>query len=211
MAFIPVPFTAQIKLEGRLDRQQTINDLYFFQDGGMTTLELANLTANVWDWWNVSVVSRLSRDFSSVAAHARDLTTASGNVFDIGTGATIGGVDIESMSGNVAPCISFRTNIAGRAFRGRNYIPGIDVSAVDVNTLDPDWMDLMTTAYGLLGVGGSVLPTGFTWVVVSRFSGVDVNGKPVPRLEGISTTVTQALFADNTVDSQRRRLPGRGK
>jgi len=52
----------------------------------------------------------------------------------------------------------------------------------------------------------------FTWVVVSRFSGVDPDtGKPIPREAGVATPVLAPLVTDLTVDSQRRRLPGRGQ
>jgi hypothetical protein len=49
------------------------------------------------------------------------------------------------------------------------------------------------------------------WVVVSRFSGVDVNGDPIPRAAGVVNIITAVLAVDNTVDSQRRRLPHRGQ
>lgn len=211
MAFIPVANTVHVRLEGTLDRQQTINDLYFFQDGGITLPELQNLLANVWDWWNLSIVTLLSENFRSVAGHARDLTTQFGNAGDISTGTTNGGVAVESMSGNVAPCVSFRTGLSGRAFRGRNYIAGIPTSLVVLNTIDDGWAEDIIAAYSLLLPTGTVLPAGFSWVVVSRFSGTEPDGSPTPRLAGIATQVTTVLFTDKTVDSQRRRLPGRGR
>jgi len=69
----------------------------------------------------------------------------------------------------------------------------------------------MIAAYSQLLVGGAALPVGWEWVVVSRYSGTDVNDDPVPRVTGIATLVSNVLFTNNTVDSQRRRLPGRGK
>lgn len=211
MAFIPVPNTAQIRLEGRLDNQQTINDLYFFQDGGFTELELANLTANVFSWWNTSIVTLLNEGFSSLRASARDLTSPTGLSFETALGAAAGSVTGEAAPNNVAPAVSFRTGLAGRSFRGRNYVPGISNSDVVGNNIDAGWRDDILTGYSLLLPGGTVLPAGFIWVVVSRFSGVDVDGAPVPRLEGIVTTITAVIFTDTIVDSQRRRLPGRGK
>jgi hypothetical protein len=49
------------------------------------------------------------------------------------------------------------------------------------------------------------------WVVVSRFSGVDAEGHPIPRAAGVVNIITAVLAVDNTVDSQRRRLPHRGQ
>jgi hypothetical protein len=47
--------------------------------------------------------------------------------------------------------------------------------------------------------------------VASRFSGVDSNGKPIPRSEGIGTPITSVTVVDPIIDNQRRRLPGRGR
>jgi len=48
-------------------------------------------------------------------------------------------------------------------------------------------------------------------VVVSRFSGVDADGHPIPRTTGVSTLVASVAIVDPVIDSQRRRLPGRGQ
>lgn len=211
MAPVPVPNTAGVRLEGRLDNQQTINDLYFFQDGGFTLGELGNLVANLWDWWNVSIITVLNEGFSSLRATAKDLTSPTGIVYEIGTGATVGGVAGEAAPNNVDPAVSFRTSLGGRSFRGRNYIPGISNTHVSGNNIDAGWRASIIDGYNLLLPDGGALPEGWTWVVASRYSGVDLAGKPVPRLEGIVTTITSVLFTDTIVDSQRRRLPGRGK
>jgi len=44
------------------------------------------------------------------------------------------------------------------------------------------------------------------------FGGVDPDtGKPIPRAEGVTTPVQSVVITDTIVDSQRRRLPGRGR
>jgi len=45
---------------------------------------------------------------------------------------------------------------------------------------------------------------GIPFVVVSKKSG------GLPRAIGLSTPVQQSVIVDNILDSQRRRLPGRG-
>jgi hypothetical protein len=56
----------------------------------------------------------------------------------------------------------------------------------------------------------AVEPDGWDHVVVSRFSGVDEDGRPIPRVAGVSTVVLSYGVTDNNLDSQRRRLAGRG-
>jgi hypothetical protein len=71
----------------------------------------------------------------------------------------------------------------------------------------------MTAVLGAYNALGALLePAGATWVVISRFSGVDpITHRPIPRSEGITTPIDNAAFTDNKSDSQRRRLPGRGR
>lgn len=211
MAFIPVANVAAARLEGVVDGQQTINDLYFRQPGGIFFADIQSLAVNLDAWFTTAFANMLSNQWSTVAVHLRDLTTEAGLVADFSSTPTTGGVGAEPTPNNVAACISFRTGTAGRSYRGRNYIPAIPGTMVTTNTLDSDWMGDMAQAYGLLLEGGGALPGDWEWVVVSRYSGVDADGKPIPRVAGIATPVSTVLFTNAIVDSQRRRLPGRGK
>jgi hypothetical protein len=83
---------------------------------------------------------------------------------------------------------------------------------VAVNTIDPDWQGSVASAYAMLVAPSTALPGGWTWVVVSRFSGTDpITGRPVPRVAGIFHEVFSAYFVDQIVDSQKTRLPKHGR
>jgi hypothetical protein len=209
--FIPSATEVRVVLEGSVDSQETDNDLAFSLPGGYILSDIQSLVTNLVDWFNLTFAVPLSRDWKTVAVHARALNVPAGFVVDVGTGGVIGGQDFEAAPNNVAATISFRTGIAGRSFRGRNYIPGIPNPVVTLNTLDSGWMDSMVAAYNGLLPGGGVLPGGWIWGVLSQFSGVDGLGHPIPRAFGVFTPIVNSLFVDATVDSQRRRLPGRGK
>jgi len=211
MPFVPVPDVARVKLEGRIDGQQTINDLTFRLAGGIALADLQSLVTNLVDWFTLTFAVDLSEDWSTVAVRGRDLSAALSFVADADASGTVGGTAGEAAPNNVSACVSFRTGLAGRSFRGRNYVPAVPNSMITLNTLDPSWMASIRVSYGLLLPGGGALPGGWEWVVTSEFSGVDGSGNPIPRTTGIATAVTNTIFTDNTVDSQRRRLPGRGK
>lgn len=211
MPFVPAAECVGVKLEGVIDGQQTINDLYFRLPGGFILTDIQSLTTNLVDWFNLALTPNLSEDWTSVAVHSRGLNVPEGFIVDTSTGSVVGGATIEAAPNNVAACISFRTGFAGRSFRGRNYVPGIPNDQVNLNTLEPDWMLAVKAAYDLLLPAGTALPGGWEWVIVSRFSGVDVNGNPIPRTVATVTLVVSTLFTNAIVDSQRRRLPGRGK
>ncbi len=211
MPFIPVPQCAQVQIQGVIDGQETINDLYFSHGTTIDITALQALADAVDNWYWASILPELSNDFTYVRTIVTDLTTNTSGVAFQSANTGPGGVTGESNPNNVAACISFRTALRGRNWRGRNFIPGIPGSVVTLNTIGNAFITNVQAGYRLLKFGGTTIPGDWSWVVVSRYSGVDVNGKPIPRTSGVVELVTDALFVDPTVDSQRRRLPGRGK
>lgn len=203
MAFQPAPDIAQIRIEGRLDRQMTLNDLYFqISGGGITSVNLLALAVAVNSWFGTQVAPSLSEDWTGVRVTGVDLSAQNGPSVESALTA-VGGVANESAPGNVAACISFRTEQRGRFARGRNFLPGIPNSSITLNTLDQTFMDDITLAYGLL-VGPGELLAGWQWVVLSRvFEGS-------PRAVGIGIPITSTAFTTNTVRSMRSREVGHG-
>lgn len=205
MAFIPVPNVAQAQVFGRIDGQTTINDLYFATEAPPVTLGQLDALALALDaWFSASILTLLSASYSYEHVRVRDLTSQAGFVVERSDSAGPGGAGGAFVPNNVAPCISFRTAIAGRSGRGRNYIPGVPQSVISGNTISPGFIADTTIAYQGLLATGSFKPAGWTWVVVSRFT---LNA---PRPAGVANAVLSVLYTDTTVDSQRRRLPGRG-
>lgn len=204
MAYQAVPDVAQIKLESTLEGQQIINDMYFeISGGGINPTNLTDLLNAVNTWFGAEVLPLLSEDLTYLKATAIDLTTQTGPEVLI-TGNVPGGTASPSLPNNVSACVSFRTDQRGRGARGRNFLAGIPDSKVTLNDLDGTWVGQVIDAYFLV-VGPGTLVAGWQWVIVSRFlAGVQrANGLPIP--------VTNVIFTDLIVDSQRRRLPGRGK
>jgi len=204
MPFIPVTDVAQIRLEGRLDGQQVINDLYFrHTTGAIAAADLQALAGAMASFWVGNVVTLLNEAYSSVVVHARDLTAAIGFTAEQGMPST-GGVAGEAAPNNCTMAVSFRTSLSGRSNRGRNYIPCLTNSQVTGNNIDAGFASDIVDAYANLLFGGGALPAGWVWVVVSRFTG------GLPRVTGTFQEVFSVLVTDLVVDSQRRRLPGRG-
>lgn len=203
MAFIPVPDVAQVRLEGRMDNQLTINDLYFqISGGGINAAGLDNLATNVADWWTLNVVNLLSEDFASVQVTAIDLTSQTGPLGGAPAAAT-GGTAVEAVPNNVAACVSFRTDQRGRSGRGRNFVPGIPGSQVDLNTLNSTFITNLIAAYTLLVGAGTFIP-GWQWGVVSRYT------LGAPRSSGLFIPITSVTMVGNSVRSMRSREVGHG-
>lgn len=204
MTFIPVPNCAQVRFEGRLDGQQCINDLYFrHTTGAIAAADLQGLAAALGLWYGGTLVPLLNEAYSSVAVHARDLTAAIGFTADQAMPA-VGGVSGEAAPNNCTMAVSFRTSLSGRSNRGRNYIPCLTNSQVNGNDIDAGFASDVVAAYSALLFGGGGVPAGWVWVIVSRFT------LGLPRVTGTFQEVFSVLVTDLVVDSQRRRLPGRG-
>jgi len=206
MPFVPVPDCVGVKIEGRIDNQQTINDVYFRSTIGPRGLsDVQFLAGAVANWYNTNIVPQLNVGWTGVRAMARGLTNAAGIVYEVSMSTSVGAITGEALPNNVSMAVKFGTGLAGRSNHGRNYVPALSDSIVDGNNIDPDWATAVIDGYSTLLFPSSVLPDGWIWVVVSRFT----NGEP--RVTGLFQEVTSVGVTDLIVDSMRSRLPGRGR
>lgn len=117
-----------------------------------------------------------------------------------GIGGTSG---TQNMPGNVTLAIRWLTGHAGRSYRGRTYRVGLPINFVNGNYVIPSGMAGFITNYGALLTtltGGAVADH---LCVVSYCSG------GAWRTTAVVNDVT-TMTVDQNVDSQRRRLTGRG-
>jgi len=210
MAFVPVPNVALTTLEGFVDRQETINDLYWeISGGGITAVNLQPLCAAVMNWWNTNLAPLLSENWSTSRVRGRDLTAPLSFIAEAAA-PQAGGVAVEAAPNNVAGCIKLGSGVAGRSFRGRNFVPAIPNSVITLNTMDPTFISDVEAAYNML-VGAGTFLAGWQLVVVSRFTGGGPGTPSVPRTSGIATPVTLCSFVNPFVKSMRSREVGHGK
>lgn len=206
MAFIPVPLTAQCNIRGTYIGEQVENTLYVRSNTAWSAVTLQILADQLLAWYDTSVLPLLSASYTLREVYAVDLASVTGpTATSTPIGVRVGGTSGDGMPGSVALCVSFRTGARGRSFRGRNYVPGVVEANVSNNVISATWSESVVLAYQQLLIPDEYLPVSQEWVVVSRYA----NNQP--RAQGIATPVTQVLVVDNFVDSQRRRLPGRGR
>lgn len=211
MTFVPVLNAVEAELIYRYDGQKCENTLWFQYDHSPDATELTDLASALKTWWVGAFGTNLVPSLVMNMIKITDQSIATGLGIEYTTGLPVAGTASgDGMPGGTAACISFNTGLRGRSARGRNYVMGMPKSVTTLSTLDSGWMAAITGAYNALP---AALPTpGPQWVVASRFSGVDpLTGDPIPRVTGITNVILSAAFADNSVDSQRRRLIGRGE
>jgi len=203
MSFIPVPNTALARIVGTVDGQLTINTLYFeISGGGISAVNIQDLAVAVDGWAATQLAPLLSEDWVYVRTETVDLTAL--NSFQgVAANGTPGGQEGEAVPNNVAACVSFNTGVAGRSFRGRNYVPGTPNSVVVLNTIDGAFRANVLVAYAQL-IGAGTFLAGWQWVVASRFTA------NAPRVSGVTTPVLSTAFRSPYVKSMRSRLVGHG-
>jgi len=194
----------------QLANQKVENTLWVENASAWDGDSLTELATEVQAWWTTSyapiaTASVILREI--VCTDMTSLTGATGSVGgDDAVGSQIGG----TLPGNCSLAVSFRTALRGRSFRGRNYVVGIPIEEMSsIDQVTGAYLGLCKTAYeDFLSV---ISAAEWTWVIASRFSGVDPDTHdPIPRVAGVTTPVTTVIVVDTVIDSQRRRLTGRG-
>lgn len=201
--FVEFPSGVQSNVRFLWNGQQCENVFHFDRGEaafGDVTSQIG--AAIVDDWWAV-LRDVVSNDCSLVEIYHVDLASQTGPVATTGAGLTpAGGVLTDSVPNNVTFSVCLRTNKRGRSFRGRSYVVGLAAGNVVVNEVPAPARATIVEAYEALRTIS--LTNGIPLCVASRFS------LGAPRTVGILTPITEIALVDNFVDSQRRRLPGRG-
>lgn len=205
MAHPFIPFSNVCKVELVFSQYSQIieNTFHWRNDAGaFTATDMGDLAQFMIDWWSDHCKSIYSVDLSLSKYKARDLTTQiSPSIEGSIIPAVAGTHNSPGLPTNVTAAIKFNTGFSGRSYRGRNYICGLAEDAVTGDTLDAGIVSQVITAYDLLL---SAPPADWVLVVASQYN----NG--AWRTTGVATPVT-TFTMDNLVDSQRRRLAGRGR
>lgn len=203
--FQPAPDCVQVTVEGSLDGQLTINDLFFRSTiGPRTAPDVVALTAAIAGWWGDSIATRINHNWSGRVAKGRGLSSANPFVALVSMVGSDGQISGDQLPNNCSMAVHFGTGLSGRSFSGRNYIPVLSRSDVVGNFVDADWASSIVNAYSDLIFPGPIVPDGWIWVVVSRVQG------GVRPAEALFHEILSTSVVDLVVDSQRRRLPGRG-
>jgi len=204
MARPPTPDVAEVTMTFLQDGQYLVNKHHFKNTAGWDEGSLNNLGTAIREWWNTELKEFVSNTVSLVEIEVIDLSPASGLGITVSTGLPISGtLSDPPLPNNVTVAVKKGTGLIGRSFRGRTYHIGLTETAVAGNTVAPGNVSALRDAYDALKEPlGEVIPVDLC--VLSETTG------GAPRVTGICTPVT-GIAIDPIVDSQRRRLPGRGR
>lgn len=154
-------------------------------------------------WWGTNIKPITTNHLSLIMIVARAMDTANSPAIEYTSGLPLEGDDSvnQPLPTSVTVAVKWTTELRGRSFRGRTYHVGLSEVQVNGNVLATAPHAAILAAYAELledleGLNADL-------VIASRWS------NHVQRTTGLTTPVT-GVFLDPTVDSQRRRLPGRG-
>jgi len=202
--YIPAANTARVDLVYTQFGQTMMNVLYWQFSAQPGLGELTDLLNNIKDAWLTHIDVNTSNTASVTLLRATDLTVEDGVGVEIDPAASmIGARTSEAEPGNVTAAVKFSTGRTGRSFRGRLYHIGLTTDQVVGNGLTgtvpaeikSGWENFFTAIAGLSPNPNHVIVSlchNKAWRTVAE--------------------VTQVLSysVDPNIDSQRRRLTGRG-
>lgn len=199
MPFHPVTNCIELVIEGTQFGEMRRTVLHAVTSGTVTDPDVDDAAAALGAWLGSSGVLHLfSPTVTFQGIKATDITAAGGYQTYFNMANVAGEATGNSLPGGVACCVSLHTSHGGRSGRGRIYHYGMTAPMLD--TADGSLID--TTSLGAIHNGYNDL--------VSAFDTVSAKLAVASRKLGIAFPVT-SVTVDNKIDSQRRRLAGRGR
>lgn len=202
------PLVVKLVDRGFCEGQEILNTTHWIiRGGGVWTPVIMDQLGDAYaDWWGTNMQGL------TVAGYVKSeivITQLAVNGFQriITDGLPLSGSLVgDGLPLNVAACVTLSTGRSGRAGRGRFYAGCLGEGATTGSRFSAGFVNSINSAFDALvnleAVSGDPQ---FALVVYST----ELNS--LPRPTGLATEVTSAYLRDNVVDSQRRRLPGRGR
>lgn len=202
MAFVPVPNGIQLCFLFTTDSQEWQFCLTLRKSAGApTSTDLEDVAVTGGSWWTNTLRNLIAPAATLVEVVATDLTSQGAPQHRLSMGTT-GNAATGSPPLNAAAVVSHRTAKRGRSYRGRSYLSAFPLGqTTSANLLNGTYASNLASAFSTLA--GTLDVSGFDHVVASK------------QHNGVATSPAEAnevinYVVDTLIDSQRRRLTGRG-
>lgn len=178
-------------------------------DFSMTTDNLqtyANIIRDAWTegWFHQSSITGFLNAGSSMDQVQVYTLDAENHVIDTAIAVTSGfvnGTGVHALPAECALVASLETGRAGRSYRGRSYLPGIDATALNANG------QVDTTVQGELAVAFADLMSSINIATSGGFPDHHATLGVLSLVQSVISPIT-SIKVGNVMDSQRRRRNG---
>ena len=207
MAFIPVVNTAQVDMVVLFAGQRCQNVFHYTKASPWAISHMEELAEGMIDWWVANIKPSVSVDLSLIQVDVTDMSEQNAPGISWGTGLPQAGITGTgtTLPNSISCVFTKRTALRGRSYRGRIYHMGLTEAQVTGNSVVTLTVSQLIGHYeAALSIPLTVAVDEANMVVVSKYT------NNAPRATGVATLVTN-ITSDGIVDSQRRRLPGRGQ
>ena len=204
MPFVPVPNTAKFSVVFDRGTEAMVNVFHFDRTGTWGLSELTSGAQTVLDWARTSLMPLLHNHVILNRVEARGLRAQEDVTVVVRPATAVtGGRALDLTPGNVAFAVTHVTGFTGRSARGRTFFGGLSEQDVVGDRIVIGHANALTaTLITLLNV---MLSSNWRMVVVSYRTNRQA------RTQGFVYPIQSFKYTDTILDSQRRRLPGRGR
>ena len=202
--YIPVLNTVKAEMIYLQDGQYVENVWHVHSGSAWIPEEMALLADHLIAWWEVCYRPSYVTTYSLRTVRVTNLNTINSSVVERALNPPQFGTRTldPALPNNVTVAIKWLTELRGRSYRGRTYIPCLTESLVAGNHLSEDGLTL--SAFFASSLMDAINVAGRDLCIVSYCN------DHTWRTEGVTTPVT-AFSVNEVLDSQRRRLPERGR
>jgi len=202
--YIPVPNTAKFEMIFSQDDQTIVNVFHARAGSGWDATELTNMLDQLVSFFTDEMQGNYPIEYSLRLLRGTDLSSETGAVAERALFPPLFGTVEEAnpLPNNVTAAVKWNTALRGRSYRGRTFIPCL---------MDPHVAGNRLSVAGLAyagnyanGLYGCFTRGEIQMVVVSLCHGKQW------RTTGVATAIT-SYSVNEVLDSQRRRLPERGR
>jgi len=199
---VDAPAIAKVALVGNRDTRQWVNVFHVHKTSGViVAADLQPIAQAFYSWWHTFMRAQLPAAILLDVIQVRKLDRGNPLALDYTSNLPEAGSG-QSTNDSLLPAdatitTSWRTGLAGRKYRGRNYLPALTIGSVTQDDRINSNLIAKMTATALNYIGSINGIGGFTPCIYHCNTGLQD--------EVISFVI------DAIIDSQRRRLPGRGR
>jgi hypothetical protein len=205
MPFVPAPNIVEVQFRQSLEGSQTMNRIHINVLETPTSAIILSILGNLKSWWEDNVEDLVSSNLELREMYGKSLETQPGPEATFSSGLPLAGtITTEPLPANCSLAVSLRSGETGRSSRGRWFWQGFTESQASGSTVSGGVVASIDAA--MTNLKSVIDGLGYVWVIVSYFH------DNAPRVGGpVYFAVNDILIVDDVIDSQRRRLPGRGR